>query len=456
MERHGAAMLRRALGVLERWRDAGRIVRWSAGASRRFAVVASGADPQHAWLVLDAIETYYPGAAVWLVFDRPSRWTEPSPEAPYPGLASCRILASAAGDAVPAVDCLLLLHPYPYATAETLASLPQLRALARGIRARERWRCFRHLEVWRDAAASRIWRRLLDWGMAPLARRAAAWECGVIGKYVAPVLAACGERPLAQPCSHGRKFRVFEYPRPLDFCPDCGMGISLPDRARDSRWLEQTYGASYALHERFTGWREWQAHCREQCRRLGEVFRLLGFDPAEAPRPAAGRRVLDLGCGYGRYVPLWAGNGWRYLGVDPSVHNIEFARRDVPHWIEPGWPVPEFIEGEDTDERVAAGGPYDLIVLCHVLEHVPDPLVLLRRLHALAAPGGRLFIEVPHAALYTWNSAQNGRLNAEHLWDFTPAMLRALAREAGWGVRGVITNPDPEHYPHLALLAERM
>jgi SAM-dependent methyltransferase len=40
---------------------------------------------------------------------------------------------------------------------------------------------------------------------------------------------------------------------------------------------------------------------------------------------------------------------------------------------------------------------FDHITLAHVLEHVPDPAALLRRLFGWLKPGGTLFIEVPNA-----------------------------------------------------------
>jgi 2-polyprenyl-3-methyl-5-hydroxy-6-metoxy-1,4-benzoquinol methylase len=44
-----------------------------------------------------------------------------------------------------------------------------------------------------------------------------------------------------------------------------------------------------------------------------------------------GKRVLEMGCGDGRFTSLYAADAAYVLGVDPNRGEIERARADRPH-----------------------------------------------------------------------------------------------------------------------------
>jgi SAM-dependent methyltransferase len=78
-----------------------------------------------------------------------------------------------------------------------------------------------------------------------------------------------------------------------------------------------------------------------------------------------------------------------------------------------------------------------LVIFGHVLEHTLDPEAELRALAALLAPGGLLYLEVPHTRRIGGAALQNDSLRywqRAHLWDFQREHLRALAERAGYDV----------------------
>ncbi len=100
--------------------------------------------------------------------------------------------------------------------------------------------------------------------------------------------------------------------------------------------------------------------------------------------------VLDFGCGTGALVtiPLSAA-GDQILGVDVHAPSIAQARASTSA------PNVSF-STENADDLLARGAVFDAIICSEVLEHLPDPGNLLRKLHGLLAPGGTLIVSVPN------------------------------------------------------------
>ena len=104
-----------------------------------------------------------------------------------------------------------------------------------------------------------------------------------------------------------------------------------------------------------------------------------------------GERVLDLGCGAGRFVAALREAGADPVGVEVAEAALERARRNVPgadlRLLEPGGGLP------------LAHGEVDLVWCSEVLEHVPDTVALLTEVRRVLAPGGRLLVTVPDHGL---------------------------------------------------------
>lgn len=102
-----------------------------------------------------------------------------------------------------------------------------------------------------------------------------------------------------------------------------------------------------------------------------------------------GPRVLELGCASGGVTRLLAGQFADLTVVDGSAALLEEAKRNVGRdGIE--WHCALFEEFQPREK-------FDAIVMAHVLEHLDDPVSILRRAGGWLAPGGSIHAIVPNA-----------------------------------------------------------
>jgi SAM-dependent methyltransferase len=137
------------------------------------------------------------------------------------------------------------------------------------------------------------------------------------------------------------------------------------------------------------------------------------------------RTALDIGCGIGEYSEKLLALGWRVTGIEifPSVAEAAGAIEGLS------------VHCGTVHDLPASDSSFDLVVMSHVLEHVPRPRLDLERILRLLKPGGRLHLMVPNA------DAVERKLLGEfwhpydvplHLFHFTPATLSALLGSVGF------------------------
>jgi SAM-dependent methyltransferase len=101
-----------------------------------------------------------------------------------------------------------------------------------------------------------------------------------------------------------------------------------------------------------------------------------------------GERVLDLGCGAGRFLRAVADAGAEAIGVEIAQAAAERARANAPgadvQLLEPDGSLP------------LGHGEVDLVWCSEVLEHVADTAHTLLEIRRVLRPGGRLLVTVPY------------------------------------------------------------
>ena len=104
-----------------------------------------------------------------------------------------------------------------------------------------------------------------------------------------------------------------------------------------------------------------------------------------------GGRVLDVGCGTGFLLENLAGRGYSGVGIDLSPESVALAQERLERLG-----VADRLEAIVGSAYEPPEGPFDLIALTDVLEHLEDPRACLRALREVMAPGGLLVISTPN------------------------------------------------------------
>ena len=135
-----------------------------------------------------------------------------------------------------------------------------------------------------------------------------------------------------------------------------------------------------------------------------------------------GGRLLDIGCGRGTLLTLARASGFEALGIErasPVGHSI------------PG------ILYKSLPECNFPNSHFQLVVLWHVLEHLPDPVTTLREIHRILQPRGWLSIAVPNyggaqaeASGTCWFHLDVPR----HFWHFRFSSLQGLLSHSGFRI----------------------
>jgi 2-polyprenyl-3-methyl-5-hydroxy-6-metoxy-1,4-benzoquinol methylase len=140
-------------------------------------------------------------------------------------------------------------------------------------------------------------------------------------------------------------------------------------------------------------------------------------------RAQPGRRLLDVGCGNGKYLDLMRSLGWRVEGVEVDPVAVRQARAMEI----------EVRQGCLEDQDYPADS-FDAIALRHVIEHVHDPLGLLKECRRILKPDGRLVICTPNFESYGRNKFHGFWLGLDpprHLMLFGFQSFQDLAQKAG-------------------------
>lgn len=202
-------------------------------------------------------------------------------------------------------------------------------------------------------------------------------------------------------------------------CTTCGL-------CRTDPWIPEEERARYYEPEEQSG--------AGKASRIGMYQNRLADRLAKALGGDAGKRVLDIGCGQGVFLELMRERGFDTFGVELGEESARVAREERGLDVVTG----------DLFTLQAEQESLDAVVMSHLIEHVADPIAVLRRVRDLLKPGGIALISLPNyrcielrifgANWYPW-------CLPAHLYHFDKRSISQAAEMAGLKVNKVTYLP---------------
>lgn len=157
-----------------------------------------------------------------------------------------------------------------------------------------------------------------------------------------------------------------------------------------------------------------------------------------------GLKILDVGCGYGQNGEEMIKRGNIVFGVDILPIAIEKAKSRLTYAAVADFSRPETIPEAIKREQ------FDLVVFSDILEHVYDPMSLIRNAIPMMKENAILLVSVPNIANWLsrlklffghWEYTVSGVMDRTHIRFFTLKSVKQLIQTAGFDVINVSATP---------------
>lgn len=165
-------------------------------------------------------------------------------------------------------------------------------------------------------------------------------------------------------------------------------------------------------------------------RRIKESLQVVDYAETRADLarrcPERGH-LVEVGAGLGYLSAYFTQDGWTVTSIEPWAEACQHAER-----LGVSRAIPSTLE-----EAKLPDASVDVLVMLHVIEHVPDPRATLAEIHRVVKPGGLVVLETPRvdgtAAKLFGHRDRNIRCDG-HIYFFGAPQMAQLCEEEGFGV----------------------
>lgn len=135
------------------------------------------------------------------------------------------------------------------------------------------------------------------------------------------------------------------------------------------------------------------------------------------------KEILEIGSGAGQATYWFDRLGYHVTGIEPDKENVEQINKK----LENSKCISEYVENLRLDKQ------FDVIWMSHVLEHLTNPDIFLKKIKQNLRQGGVFFIEVPNCDNKT---LLDSTIKTEpHFFHFTKNSLINICRNTGFVIK---------------------
>lgn len=216
-------------------------------------------------------------------------------------------------------------------------------------------------------------------------------------------------------------------------CKKCGLVKTLQNKS-----------LNYSNYHRDTDYDKFESHFKNIFRKR---FNLVN-------KYKKGKRVCDIGASTGTMLDVFLENNWETWGVEPSA-SAHIAKKKGHKVLK-----------NTLEKAMLPSNYFDAVVLNHTLEHVENPVEVLKKVSEILKKGGVVLVDVPNFDSLSSNIRKGNwpfLLPNEHTYQFTPESLKKVFEKARLSVihqesrSGIFefANPLAEIFESLITLKKR-
>lgn len=229
-------------------------------------------------------------------------------------------------------------------------------------------------------------------------------------------------------------FPGWSYEREVWQCQTCGYFVNRLAVDLDTLYEGEYDDTTYGVEGLLPAFRRIMALPPEQSDNYHRVKRIVSY-MSPLPEKRGGQQptsVLDVGSGLCVFLARLKEAGWECTALDPDQRAVEHARRQVGIKAICG----DFMTVLDL-------ASHDLITFNKVLEHVSDPLGMLKKSRNHLREGGMVYVEVPDGEMAMVEGPGRQEFFIEHRYVFSMTSLSLLATRAGFIAQIIERVRDP-------------
>ncbi len=213
-----------------------------------------------------------------------------------------------------------------------------------------------------------------------------------------------------------------KYDREIVQCTICNHFLSWHDMDMSSLYSSDYVSSTYGTEGIKKTYDKINALPIERSDNMGRVNTIVNFSKKYFSNLISKPSILDVGSGLCVFLYRMKQEGWECTALDPDARTVEHAKATVGvNAIQA-----DFFQLSKQIEK------FNVISFNKVLEHVKDPVFMLKHAKQYLADSGFIYIELPDGEMAAKDGEGREEFFIDHIHVFSASSLALLVQKAGY------------------------